>query len=257
MGIFIDRSNVNPGDDYARADVNHAYFKATEGTGFTDATFAGRTAEARRAGAQCGAYHYAANTNAVDECDFFLNSIPAPRKGDLRPCVDVERSQNGTPNTEWVVAFVEHARKRLGYWPVVYGNTSTLEPMRSSSPVIRACGWWRAEYGPDDGRPHPLMGGDQGCAAHQYTSQAHFPGIGSNTDASIMMRADIMTVPGPVAKHRTPYPAVAWRWARWRVGVGEYTNHAGDHAMRPSHAPARIPARWWRLVGWYKRNVLK
>ncbi len=199
MGVFIDRSNVNGADDYRKAGVSHLYLKATEGTTFRDGTYQQRRSQGLKAGAKVGAYHFARANNPATEADFFLTTIGTPRPGDLRPCLDLEDGQS----IEWAEAFVEHVRDVLGYRPVLYGSTSFIAPMRIRSAKLRACPWWRAEYGPNDGQRHDLVGGDQGAAAHQYTSVATFPGISGKTDASIVLIEKQLAV--PPAKPRKRY----------------------------------------------------
>lgn len=202
MTRFIDRSNVNGVDNYTTAKVTHLYLKATEGTSFVDSTYKQRHAQGIIAGAAVGAYHFAGLGDPAAECHFFLDTIGTPKAGRLRPCVDVEQGQTAA----WVETFVKTARERLGYWPTLYGSTSEIAPLRQASSTIRACPWWRAEYGPNDGNVHPLQGGDQGCAAHQYTSVATFPGISGHTDASIFIQpASALLVPEP-----PPPPIAHW-----------------------------------------------
>lgn len=199
MGIFIDRSNVNGADDLRKAGVSDIYLKATEGTTFRDGTYQQRRAQARLAGARSGAYHFARQNTPATEADFFLTTIGTPKPGDLRPCLDLEDGQS----TAWAEAFVKHVRDSLGYWPVLYGSTSFIAPMRAASQTLRNCAWWRAEYGQNDGKRHALDGGDQGAAAHQYTSAATFPGIAGKTDASVILHGKNLVV--PAAKPRKRY----------------------------------------------------
>lgn len=52
------------------------------------------------------------------------------------------------------------------------------------------------------------------------------------------------TVPVPV-----PIPQWFWRWAEWRLGHGDFKDHALDPKMRPDDAPETIPAwAWARLT---------
>src|SRR6266581_3739940 len=168
MTELLDRSNVNGPDDYAvahKAGMTHLYLKATEGTSFTDATYKSRKAEGLAAGAVVGAYHFARSSDPVAEADHFLNAIGVPRAGRLRPCLDLEDGQPAA----WAEAFVKHIHAKLGYYPTLYGSTSFIVPKRTASATLRACPFWRAEFGPNDGHRHPLAGGDLGASAHQYT----------------------------------------------------------------------------------------
>jgi len=257
LGIFPDRSDNNGTDDYKLAHAKHLYVKITDGlSGDQSSAYTARVGAARAAKVVTGAYHYGQNDDPRAECDHFIDTLTsvdrAPRPGDLRPAVDVEEGQSAA----WVEDFASHFRSRVGYWPTLYGNTSTIAPMRSASALLAALPWWRAEYGADDGRVHPLSGGSLGCAIHQYTEKAVFTGISGATDANIAMRGDLMLVPRRKKERRQPNEC-PWRWARWKLGIAEYHGHAGDKLLRPKCAPRIIPLSWWRKVAWYKRHVLK
>lgn len=188
MTRFIDRSNVNGPDSYKTARITHIYLKATEGTGFVDSTYHDRKLEAEQAGAVTGAYHFADLQNPATEVEHFLAVIGHAHPGHFRPCLDLERG-TVVSDVPWAETWIGHFHKSQGYLPTLYGSTSLIAPMRTTSALIRACPWWRAEYGPNDGKHHALQGGDMGAAAHQYTSVATFPGISGNTDASVFVSA--------------------------------------------------------------------
>lgn len=240
MTRFIDRSNVNGHDDYQKAGVTHIYLKASEGTGFTDSTYNTRRAQAHAAGAVVGAYHFASSGDPIAEADHFLSVIGTPKSTPphMRPCLDLESGQSAT----WADAFIRHLHAKLGYWPVLYGSTSTIPAIRNGSAAAKACAWWRAEYGPNDGGRHSLQGGDMGAAAHQYTSVASFPGISGNTDASVFLSAaglKSMLVPVPVKKFKRP-KGVNTTWSR-RDGSRVTKRFRGDGWFKLRH-----PRAIWR-----------
>jgi lysozyme len=233
MTVMVDRSNNNGADNYAaakRAGVTHAYFKASEGTGFTDSTYKTRKTEALAADLVVGAYHFAQHGTPLAEAEHFLSVIGTPAQGRMRPCLDLETGQTAA----WAAAFVEHLHAKLGYWPVIYGNTSTIPALRAASVSVRACPWWRAEFGPNDGAHHALSGGAMGAAAHQYTSVAHFNGISGATDASVFLDEKAMLVP-------------ASKPAKPKV-VGSEVSWVNKHAKRDSkHLRHVNPHTWMRL----------
>lgn len=254
--MFVDRSNVNGADDYRVAGVHHLYLKATEGTTFIDASNANRHAQAAAEGvAVTGDYHFADLDDPAAECAFFLSHARVHTPGQFRGCLDLER---GTVITDvaWAESWVAAYREHVGHLPVVYGSTSLIAPLRAASKLIRACPWWRAEYGPNDGADHPLEGGALGAAAHQYTSVAHVTGLAGDVDRSVFVSpsgARSMLIPNP--PRLVPIPPEAWLWAEWKIGVARFKGHAGDAAYRPATLPARIPARLWpacaRAAWWY------
>lgn len=239
MGILIDRSNNNSADDYAaahNAGVTHAYFKATDGLSFVDATYKDRMKRAQAAGIVCGAYHFAEHGDPVTEATHFLNVVGKPTAGHLRPCLDLESGESAT----WADAFLRHVHAELGYWPVLYGSTSQIPAVRAGSSAARACAWWRAEYGPNDGGRHALQGGDMGAAAHQYTSAAHITGVEGDTDASVFLASPVvMLVPATRPKWRRPKGITA----TWVGGDGK--PRSGDfHGL--GWFQLRHPRAWWR-----------
>ena len=218
MTVFIDRSNVNGADNYAAAPVTHLYLKVSEGTTFVDSTYQQRRQQGRSAGAKVGGYHFAGHNNAASEADFFLSKIGDVKPGDLRPCLDLESGQS----KEWAEEFVKQVKDRLGYWPVLYGSTSFIQPMRNASRTLRRCPWWRAEFSVNDGNHHELQGGTLGAAAHQYTSNASVQGIAGRTDRSVLIDEAAMLVPSA----RRPRPYAVYKdgdhkrnYRRYRLGA--------------------------------------
>jgi GH25 family lysozyme M1 (1,4-beta-N-acetylmuramidase) len=198
---FIDRSNNNGTDNYNAAPTTHAYFKATDGTTFVDSTYTARCKAARAAGAIVGAYHFAEHEDPVAEATHFLATIGKQKPGWFRPCLDLEGGQTAG----WAEAFVKHVEAQLGYLPVLYGNTSQISTVRAASVTLRSCPWWRAEYGPNDGGRHALQNGDQGAAAHQYTSVGSAPGINGHTDLSVFLQpVEAMLIPAPKKRYKRP-----------------------------------------------------
>jgi GH25 family lysozyme M1 (1,4-beta-N-acetylmuramidase) len=245
---FIDRSNVNGADDYRKAEVSWIYLKVSQGTRFVDSTYLNRLHQAKGEGVRViGGYHFANLEDAVAECDHFLSLIVHPAAGEFKPCLDLEVG-SATVDARWADTWIMRFQEKMGYLPVVYGNTSTIEQVRADSRLVLRCPWWRAEYGPDDGRVHALVGGEMGAAAHQYTSRAQFPGIAGYTDASVFCsRASQLVVP---SHHLAPIPGAAWAWAQWRLGIGRFKGHQGEARYRPD-VPKFIPISWWRAVAWY------
>ena len=235
MTLLIDRSNNNGADNYgsaAKAGVTHAYFKATDGTSFVDSTYHDRCTRARGAGIIVGGYHFAEHGDPVAEADHFLSVIGTPPAGHLRPCLDLESGEDAA----WAGAFVLHIHAKLGYWPVVYGNTSTIPTLRAANAAVRACPWWRAEYGPNDGQQHPLTNGPMGAAAHQYTSKATITGIDGNTDASVfLLPVAVMLIPDAAPKRR--YVGVTSHWVG-KDGKPKSHNFRGDFFFKLRHPRA-------------------
>lgn len=226
MTVFIDRSNVNGADDYKAAPVTHLYLKVSEGTGFVDATYMQRKAQGESAKAHVGGYHFAGHNDPRAEADFFLSKLVHPKTGDLKPCLDLESGQS----RQWAEQFVLRVKEKLGFFPVLYGSTSFIAPMRAASSTLKSCPWWRAEFGPNDGGRHALSGGDMGAAAHQFTSVGHVPGISGNTDQSAILIEKQLLVGGGAPKRK---------WGVYHDGNHKKNTrtYAGALAWAASHRP--------------------
>ena len=164
--------------------------KATEGNGYIDPTFKDRAARAKKQGLVVLSYHYARFNDPVEEADHYA-SIIHPAKLTGRPMLDVEEP-SGTINVEvWCRDFNRHLRYKRGLpLPLYYGNPSYIAEHHYTRPI--GAGLVLAAYGRNDGKDYPVA-----CpapwteiTAHQFTSEARFPGV-----------------PGPVDAWHTNHPA--------------------------------------------------
>ena len=110
------------------AGVRWWYVKATEGTTFTDSSYASRVRQARRAGIPVGAYHFARPDagDAAEEARFFLSHTDL-RAGDMLPMLDLESTEGLSRGalTTWVGTWVrtitsELTRKGIAGKPIIY-----------------------------------------------------------------------------------------------------------------------------------------
>ena len=115
-GLHIDYPTAK------NAGVKFVYHKATEGTGWTDPSYALRRAEAAAHGLHFGAYHFAHPQvgNARAEAEHFL-SVAKPRLGDMCPVLDLEVNEHHMSQAElttWVHNWFE----------TVFNYLDTLNP---------------------------------------------------------------------------------------------------------------------------------
>lgn len=99
-----------------------AFCKATEGTDFTDPTFATNYSAIRAAGLLRGAYHMGRPAvDAVAQADFLYDTVQ-PTSGDLPMVLDLEKTDSLTPTAvrAWVVSFVNRLTSRMGRAPIIY-----------------------------------------------------------------------------------------------------------------------------------------
>jgi GH25 family lysozyme M1 (1,4-beta-N-acetylmuramidase) len=118
----------------AGAGYTFAFEKATEGTTFTDATYALNRSGANAAGLVVGAYHFARpegtgpatlTASGIAQADHFVD-VAQPKGGDLPPVLDLETT--GGLNTAnlvaWTQAWVNEVVARTGVKPLVYTSPS-------------------------------------------------------------------------------------------------------------------------------------
>jgi MYXO-CTERM domain-containing protein len=122
----IDVSHYQPNVDWAAvkaAGREFAFIKASEGTGYTDPSFAGHWANSKAAGLLRGAYHFhRVDSDPIAQADHFLSVVGALGPGDMI-MLDVEdAAHGGTPSsiTANVQACIDHIAQKAGKLPVLY-----------------------------------------------------------------------------------------------------------------------------------------
>lgn len=165
----IDVSNWLGVIDFAKvkaAGKQFVFAKASEGTDWTDASYARNKARAMAAGLPFGAYHFArpgrAAGDAIKEADHFI-AVMGLTHGMLRPVIDLEVTGGlGTAKLQsWVRALLDRIYSRLGvramiyttasFWASYMGGTSWfalngysvlfIAHWTSASPSLPASGW--------------------------------------------------------------------------------------------------------------------
>lgn len=188
MLTIVDVSNWQGEVDWQRAKqdgITLAFLKATEGSTYTDPTFARNRRQAEALGIRVGAYAFARPGQSTPEAQaaHFCSIVWKLRRRELRPVLDLETG--GTAGVEeFARAFVRHVKRTLGVGPLLYSYPSFLADLRLSRTI--GDGLWLASYGRNDGQDH---GADvpkpwRKWVAHQYTSNGHAPGIAERLDFS-------------------------------------------------------------------------
>lgn len=128
----VDVSNWQGAIDFTKvkaAGKQFVFAKASEGTTWTDASYARNKANAIAAGLQFGAYHFArpgsAAGDAVREADHFI-AVMDLKHGMLRPVIDLEASGGlrVTALQSWVRSFLGRIYSRLGVRAMIYTTAS-------------------------------------------------------------------------------------------------------------------------------------
>jgi lysozyme len=146
---IIDLSHHNGNVDLVKAKADGIVAiiqKATQGTGFTDPTFATNRQKAADAGLLFGTYHFGTGADGVDQADFFLNAVQ-PNPGDLL-ILDFEANAQGPSMTmEEARAFVTCVQASNLLWPGLYSGHYLKELLGTSNdPVLTNCWLWISQY---------------------------------------------------------------------------------------------------------------
>jgi GH25 family lysozyme M1 (1,4-beta-N-acetylmuramidase) len=160
------------------------FAKATEGTGFTDSSFAHNWPAMRAAGVLRGAYHFfRPSVDGVAQADHFVDEINARgglAAGDLPPVADVEVSDNVSAATviARLHAFLDRVQARTGRRPMIY-TANFFWGSYLGNPSFTQYPLWVANYGPSC--PYlPNAWGD--WQFWQYSDNASVSGIPGGVD---------------------------------------------------------------------------
>lgn len=175
---FADISHyepVNSFHDYK--DANHPLLitKATEGTGYTDPTYADYAKRVRSVpGLILGAYVFEDVGNAKVQNDHFF-SVTHLQKGDLQPILDAEAA--GLSKTQTLNALIDMENR--GYRPILYASLSFFYDVLGAPTK-----WWLwlAAYR----SVLPSLHSNVKLFAWQHTDHGTFPGIPNPCDGSYL-----------------------------------------------------------------------
>ena len=198
------------------------FAKATEGTTYTDTTFALNRPGAKGIGLRFGAYHFARPAGSTDaaavasataQADYFL-SLAQPVPGELLPALDLE-STGGLSSPRlglWVQAWLDQVVARTGWKPVVYVSPSFWKTRLGDSPVVAAAGhrlWiahWTMETLPI--LPGASWGG-LGWSFWQWSNCQRIAGIAGCVDGDRFNGSTLASVVVPTYPGGPPAPAGA------------------------------------------------
>ena len=174
----------------AAAGYGFSFLKASEGTTFTDATYALNRSGANIAGIPVGAYHFArpSGTNDVTllasglaQADHFVD-VAQLRGGDLPPVLDLEVTGglNAANLVKWTQAWVDEVVARTGVRPLVYTSPAFWKKSLGDTTVFALAGssLWVAHWtsGASPSVPASNWGG-LGWTFWQWSNCEKVPGI--------------------------------------------------------------------------------
>lgn len=192
--LVVDLSGNNGTVDFRRVaagGVRAVYLKATEGSTYTDPTFASRRREAHAAGLYVGAYHFArpdtgtvSTLDARSEAQHFAGVVRELGADALRPALDLEIKAPRPEYVQWARVWNAEVLRLLGAGPLFYSYPYYIAGLRAAEPI--GYGLWLADYGTNDGDRHTphVPAPWTKCVLHQYTSNAHVAGVVGRADLS-------------------------------------------------------------------------
>ena len=211
----IDISSYQEGIDIGGIQgVGCVIIKATQDTGYVNPCCDAFYQATKSRGLLRGFYHYAGNSGATAEADYFIENTLG-YFGDGVPVLDWEENQS----VEWVNEFVNRIHDRMGVWPIIYAN-----PWRFNQGGVEPnCARWVADY-PEVASPSFEMAEGWSCpdadgnvVGWQFCSDGRVPGYGKDLDCSLLYM-----------------DAAAW---------GKYAGAKPEAPSAPSEAPSEEPAK--------------
>jgi GH25 family lysozyme M1 (1,4-beta-N-acetylmuramidase) len=174
----------------AGAGYRFAFGKATEGTSYTDATYATNRNGSEDAGLSFGAYHFArpagssvgaATASAIAQADHFL-AVAAPQPGELPPVLDLEATGSlpASRLLAWTLAWLGEVSARTGVEPFLYTSPNFWKAQLGNSTAAAAGGTslWIAHW---TSASQPLVPAQNwngiGWTFWQWTNCVSVPGI--------------------------------------------------------------------------------
>ncbi|KAA2260117.1 hypothetical protein F0L68_20545 [Solihabitans fulvus] len=169
----------------ANNGARFAYVKATEGVTYTNPNFGQQYNGAYNVGMFHGAYHFALPdvSNGVDQANFFVDHGGgwSPDGRTLPPAMDIEYNPYGDTcygmdrfqMANWLSAFSEQIRARIGRYPVIYTSLNWWARCTNNNPGFGANPLWVARYADSVGDLPASWGG---YSIWQYANSGMFPG---------------------------------------------------------------------------------
>ncbi len=200
---------IQVGDD----GYTFMFAKATEGTTFTDITYAVNRAGAQGVGMRLGAYHFARPAgsgdaalaaSAIAQADHFVD-VAQPKAGDLPPVLDMEANGGLAPAAlvKWTQAWVDEVTARTGVEPLIYASPSFWKTKLGDTTSLASGGTplWIAHWTKDAAPLVPASNWNGlGWTFWQWTSCETVPGFAKCVDA------DRASVPSVVPLAMKAYP---------------------------------------------------
>jgi len=183
----IDVSSYQGAVDWgavSNAGYSFGFAKATEGTGYTDATFASNWGNMKAAGIIPGAYHYGhPGSDAVTQAQHFVNAVraaPGGLSGGLQLALDLETTDGLSPSRvlAWTKTFLNEVQYLTGKPAILYTGFYFWRDSAGNSPSNFNCPLWIASYSASPTIPSAWSI----YTFWQYSDTGSVPGVSGNVD---------------------------------------------------------------------------
>ncbi len=162
--------------------IQFAFCKATEGTNYTDPTFATNWPAMRAAGIIRGAYHYGRPAaDPAQQARRFYDTV-RPQRGDLQLVLDLEADDGLTPGQVglWAKKFCVELKRLCGRPGIIYTGFYFWRDEAGNSPNNYDFPLWLAAYVSNPSSLIPQAWST--WTFWQWTSSGSTPGISGNVD---------------------------------------------------------------------------
>lgn len=149
LNVVIDLSHFNAITSFPEiksAGIVGIIHKATQGTNWSDPTYADRKQQATAAGLWWGAYHFGTNDDGAAQAQYFLSTVN-PGPNDLL-ALDFEENPHSQMTIAQAEQFVTEVFNQTGRYPGFYSDALAGKMLgNNKSAVLANCWFWRAQYG--------------------------------------------------------------------------------------------------------------
>lgn len=125
--------------------IRGVILKSTQGSNYIDPTYYDRRMAAAEAGMLVGAYHFADDTDPIDQVNHFIAAAGADPS--ILMALDFEPNGPRTMTLEGARAFLKECETQLGRKAVLYSGNLIKEKLPHADDFFGAHRLWLAQYG--------------------------------------------------------------------------------------------------------------
>lgn len=170
--------------------IDFVYLKATEGTEYTDPTYADHVSQIQKINKLKndsffnGAYHfYDPDKDSLEQASHFVSQVKSSGHN-LPPVLDIEVTQDVEPETikQDLILWLNHVEKALSCRPVLYSNGSFWSEILGKD--FNKYSFWLADYAKKPTLPQGLAN----WHIWQYSSKGRLSGVENGVDLDVIVK---------------------------------------------------------------------